>query len=186
MQSSMQRIPLRAKSGYAVGSNCWSQLQTRNAQGHIDGNRTLNGDGLQSHCTSRTTDQNVGASTETDPNVARGSDIFASKCARWNADRRRKHSPREYASGADSDVNANCVERPLVGLWRIRGIARDVTTLHGLMPRYDKPMLGLSLHVSMPAWVHLPGACAKACVDSPAYNEITASSAIQLKLCLIL
>ena len=57
----------------------------RQAERDIQGNRSLNGDRLQSEAPSRAADQYVDAGSETHADLPRGTDVFASKGSRWGA-----------------------------------------------------------------------------------------------------
>src|SRR5262249_30049654 len=103
-----------------------------------DGDRAFKRNRLQRDRASRTADQNIGASTEADAEIARGADIFTSESARRQAGCRRKHSPSENASGADADVDPDHVQRAFVRLWRTHIVARHKSAFHGLVTGDDE------------------------------------------------
>ena len=62
-----------------------TQLQSREADRNVDGNRTLQRDRLQREAASRTADQDVNARAKAHSDVSRSTDVFAGQCSRGRA-----------------------------------------------------------------------------------------------------
>src|SRR6267142_946990 len=71
--------------GKKTSSARGTQLKMRQSERDIQGDRSFDGDRLQSETPSRAPDQNVDARSETHANLPRGTDVFASKGSRWRA-----------------------------------------------------------------------------------------------------
>jgi hypothetical protein len=61
-------------------------------------------------------DQDIGAATDADVDVAGYAHIFTGKRPRGRTPGRREHGPRHYAAGGEADVQPDRVDRPVIGL----------------------------------------------------------------------
>src|SRR5207237_8773776 len=95
-----------------------AQLEPGKAEGNVDVNRTLERDRLQRKGASGTAHQDLDAGAEAEADFAGGADIFAGERPGRRACGRRKYRPAEHAAGADAEIDADGVERALIGLRR--------------------------------------------------------------------
>src|SRR5882724_8842920 len=109
----------------------------RQSKRDIQGNRSFDGDRLQSETPSRAPDQNVDAGSKTHANFPRGTDVFASKGSRRRAGGGREHAPAQLAACRNADIDTYRIKRALIELYREWRILNE-TALHGLMAEDDE------------------------------------------------
>src|SRR3954467_2451140 len=114
-----------------------AQLEPGEPQGHVDRERTLEGDRLQCEGTPRTPNQNVDAGTEAYADFTGSADIFAGECSRRWACRWCKYRPSKHTTGANADIYTDRIERSFIGLRR-KAVALDEAAFHRLMTEDDK------------------------------------------------
>src|SRR3954463_7806266 len=114
-----------------------AQLEPGEPQGHVDRDRTLEGDRLQCEGTPRTPNQNVDAGTEADADFTGSADIFTGECSRRGACGRCKYRPPKDATGANADIDTDRIERSFIGLWR-KAVALGEAAFHRLMTEDDE------------------------------------------------